>query len=62
MESDNLTFIMSEYDKFEGFVVEKIQKSNYNYFKHLPFQNKHLENCYSKIISLQKTQNYLLTP
>ena len=42
MESDNLTFVMSEFDRLEGFVVEKIQKCTYNYFKHLPYQNKHL--------------------
>lgn len=42
MESDNLTFVMSEFDRLEGFVVEKIQKGTYNYFKHLPYQNKHL--------------------
>jgi hypothetical protein len=61
MESDNLTFVMSEFDRLEGFVVEKIQKVTYNYFKHLPYQNKHLENCYNKILAAQKMANNLLS-
>lgn len=61
MESDNLTFVMGEFDRLEGFVVEKIQHGVYNYLKHLPYQNKHLENCYAKILTIQKTQTSPLT-
>ncbi len=61
MESDNVTFVMSELDKLEGFVVEKIQKGTYNYLKHLPYQNKQLENCYTKVIAAQKVGNNSLS-